>query len=173
MANLSFREVNQSQLESAPIVDGQLIVCKDTGNMYRDFGMTRVQTGRDIEIVAELPLAPINGKVYCLLPDELYVYNGDWIKLNDPTYELSVVKQSENKVGVSLKNKDILKSTLSATGVGITTVSVNGTGELLVQTPEPDNLLARITDEQIDALFNGEYIPEPTYEAIIGRIVLG
>lgn len=41
MANLSLREVNQSQLESAPIVDGQLIVCKDTGNMYRDFGKQR------------------------------------------------------------------------------------------------------------------------------------
>lgn len=57
MANLSLREVNQSQLESAPIVDGQLIVCKDTGNMYRDFGKTRIQAGRDIEFVAELPLA--------------------------------------------------------------------------------------------------------------------
>ena len=96
MANLSLREVNQSQLESAPIVDGQLIVCKDTGNMYRDFGMTRVQTGRDIEIVAELPLAPINGKVYCLLPDELYVYNGDWIKLNDPT-SVSQLKEEIDK----------------------------------------------------------------------------
>mgnify|MGYP000090267604 CR=1 FL=1 len=48
MAKLSLREVTQSQLDSTPIVDGQMIVCKDTGNMYRDFGKTRVQTGRDI-----------------------------------------------------------------------------------------------------------------------------
>ena len=83
MANLSLREVNQSQLESAPIVDGQLIVCKDTGNMYRDFGMTRVQTGRYIEIVAELPLAPINGKIYALRTGEMWAYeNGTWTSMN-------------------------------------------------------------------------------------------
>ena len=62
MAKLSLREVTQSQLDSTPIVDGQMIVCKDTGNMYRDFGKTRVQTGRDIEIVAELRLRRSMGK---------------------------------------------------------------------------------------------------------------
>ena len=83
MANLSLREVNQSQLESAPIVDGQLIVCKDTGNMYRDFGKTRIQAGRDIEFVAELPLAPINGKIYALLTGEMWAYeNGTWTSMN-------------------------------------------------------------------------------------------
>lgn len=83
MANLSLREINQSQLESAPIVDGQLIVCKDTGNMYRDFGKTRIQAGRDIEIVAELPLAPINGKIYALRTGEMWAYeNGIWTSMN-------------------------------------------------------------------------------------------
>lgn len=64
MSKLSLCEIQQSQLDKTPVVEGQLIICKDTGNMYRDFGKTRVQTGRDIEIVAELPLAPINGKIY-------------------------------------------------------------------------------------------------------------
>lgn len=83
MANLSLREVNQSQLESAPIVDGQLIVCKDTGNMYRDFGKTRVQAGRDIEFVAELPLTPINEKIYALRTGEMWAYeNGTWTSMN-------------------------------------------------------------------------------------------
>ena len=83
MANLSLREVNQSQLESTPIVDGQLIVCKDTGNMYRDFGKTRMCTGQDIEFVAELPLAPISGKVYALHTGEMWAYeNGNWTSLN-------------------------------------------------------------------------------------------
>lgn len=83
MAKLSLREITQSQLDSTPIVDGQLIICKDTGNMYRDFGKTRVQTGRDIEIVAELPLAPINGKVYALHTGAMWAYeNGDWTSLN-------------------------------------------------------------------------------------------
>ena len=65
MSKLSLCEIQQSQLDKTPVVEGQLIICKDTGNMYRDFGKTRVQTGRDIEIVAELPLAPINGKILC------------------------------------------------------------------------------------------------------------
>lgn len=83
MANLSLRELNQSQLESAPIVDGQLIICKDTGNMYRDFGKTRIQAGRDIEFVAELPLAPINGKIYALRTGEMWAYeNGTWTSMN-------------------------------------------------------------------------------------------
>ena len=83
MANLSLREINQSQLESAPIVDGQLIVCKVSGNMYRDFGKTRIQAGRDIEIVAELPLAPINGKIYALRTGEMWAYeNGTWTSMN-------------------------------------------------------------------------------------------
>ena len=83
MAKLSLREVTQSQLDSTPIVDGQLIICKDTGKMYRDFGKTRVQTGRDIEIVAELPLAPINGKIYALRTGEMWAYeNGTWTSMN-------------------------------------------------------------------------------------------
>lgn len=90
MANLSLREVNQSQLESAPIVDGQLIVCKDTGNMYRDFGKTRIQAGRDIEFVAELPLAPISGKIYALHTGEMWLYEGgDWTALNQQITEIS------------------------------------------------------------------------------------
>ena len=83
MAKLSLREITQSQLDSTPIVDGQLIICKDTGNMYRDFGKTRVQTGRDIEIVAELPLAPISGKIYALRSGEMWAYeNGTWTSTN-------------------------------------------------------------------------------------------
>lgn len=89
MANLSLREINQSQLESAPIVDGQLVICNDTGNMYRDFGKTRVQTGRDIEIVTELPLAPINGKIYVLRSGEVWLYEGGWTALNQQITEIS------------------------------------------------------------------------------------
>ena len=96
MANLSLREVNQSQLESAPIVDGQLIVCKDTGNMYRDFGKTRIQAGRDIEFVAELPLAPINGKIYALRTGEMWAYeNGTWTSMNPETETISNQKIDE------------------------------------------------------------------------------
>lgn len=96
MANLSLREVNQSQLESAPIVDGQLIVCKDTGNMYRDFGKTRIQAGRDIEFVAELPLAPINGKIYALRTGEMWAYEtGTWTSMNPEPETISNQKIDE------------------------------------------------------------------------------
>ena len=90
MSNLSLCEIQQSQLDKTPVVEGQLIICKDTGNMYRDFGKTRVQTGRDIEIVAELPLAPINGKIYALRSGEVWLYEGgDWTALNQQITEIS------------------------------------------------------------------------------------
>lgn len=82
MANLSLREINQSQLDSTPVVDGQLVCCLDTGNTYRDTAGGRIQIGRDIEFVSELPLAPINGKIYCVGYGELWLYNGDWMRLN-------------------------------------------------------------------------------------------
>lgn len=90
MSKLSLCEIQQSQLDKTPVVEGQLIICKDTGNMYRDFGKTRVQTGRDIEIVAELPLAPINGKIYALRSREVWLYEGgDWTALNQQITEIS------------------------------------------------------------------------------------
>jgi hypothetical protein len=90
MSKLSLCEIQQSQLDKTPVVEGQLIICKDTGNMYRDFGKTRVQTGRDIEIVAELPLAPINGKIYALRSGEVWLYEGgDWAALNQQITEIS------------------------------------------------------------------------------------
>lgn len=82
MANLSLREINQSQLKDTPVVDGQLVCCLDTGNTYRDTASGRVQIGTDIEYVSELPLAPLDNKIYCVGYGELYLYNGDWIRLN-------------------------------------------------------------------------------------------
>ena len=82
MAKLSLREVTQSQLDSTPIVDGQMIVCKDTGNMYRDFGKTRVQTGRDIEIVAELRLRRSIGNLRSAHWRDVAYENGTWTSMN-------------------------------------------------------------------------------------------
>ena len=83
MAKLSLREIKQSQLDAAPVVDGQLVFCTDTGNLYRDVGSARMRAGSDIEIVSELPLAPIEGKVYCLRGGDMWLYEGgDWLKLN-------------------------------------------------------------------------------------------
>ena len=84
MSILSLREINQSQLDTTPVIDGQLIVCLDTGNAYRDSKSAHVKIGSDLEVVGELPLAPLSNKLYYLRPDKLYAYNGgDWVLLND------------------------------------------------------------------------------------------
>lgn len=83
MAKLSLREVVQSQLDKTPIIDGQLIICTDTGSTYRDIGTKRIQISKDLEIVSSLPLAPLSDKIYYLRPDKLYSYvGGDWVLLN-------------------------------------------------------------------------------------------
>lgn len=84
MAKLTLREINQSQLDTTPVVDGQLLICLDTGNMYRDTATGRVHTSSDIEIVNDLPLAPLANKIYLLMPSQLYIcLGGEWVRLND------------------------------------------------------------------------------------------
>ena len=89
MSNLSLREIAQSQLDSTPVIDGQLIVCLDTGNAYRDTATAHVKIGSDLEVVSDLPLAPLAEKIYYLKPDKLYVFlGGNWTLLNDKTIDL-------------------------------------------------------------------------------------
>ena len=92
MSNLSLREIAQSQLDSTPVIDGQLIVCLDTGNAYRDTATDHVKIGSDLEVVSDLPLAPLAEKIYYLKPDKLYVFlGGNWTLLNDKTIDLDKV----------------------------------------------------------------------------------
>lgn len=89
MSKLSLREIAQSQLDSTPVIDGQLIVCLDTGNAYRDTATAHVKIGSDLEVVSDLPLAPLAEKLYYLKPDKLYVFlGGNWTLLNDKTIYL-------------------------------------------------------------------------------------
>lgn len=92
MSKLSLREIAQSQLDSTPVIDGQLIVCLDTGNAYRDTATAHVKIGSDLEVVSDLPLAPLAEKLYYLKPDKLYVFlGGNWTLLNDKTIDLDKV----------------------------------------------------------------------------------
>ena len=92
MSKLSLREIAQSQLDSTPVIDGQLIVCLDTGNAYRDTATAHVKIGSDLEVVSDLPLAPLAEKIYYLKPDKLYVFlGGNWTLLNDKTIDLDKV----------------------------------------------------------------------------------
>ena len=89
MSKLSLLEIAQSQLDSTPVIDGQLIVCLDTGNAYRDTATAHVKIGSDLEVVSDLPLAPLAEKIYYLKPDKLYVFlGGNWTLLNDKTIDL-------------------------------------------------------------------------------------
>ncbi len=82
MAKLSLREITQSQLGNTPVIDGQIVCCKDTGSFYKDTSDGRVELGNSIITVSELPLAPIQDKIYLLKPNTLYLYDGDWVKIN-------------------------------------------------------------------------------------------
>lgn len=86
MSKLSLCEIQQSQLDKTPIVDGQLVCCLDTGNTYRGTAGGRVRIGSDLERVSELPLAPLAGKIYYLPPGDLYIYNSGWVMLNTDTW---------------------------------------------------------------------------------------
>lgn len=92
MSKLSLLEIAQSQLDKTPVIDGQLIVCLDTGNAYRDTTTAHVKIGSDLEVVSDLPLAPLAEKIYYLKPDKLYSYlGGNWTLLNDKTIDLDEV----------------------------------------------------------------------------------
>lgn len=89
MSKLSLLEIAQSQLDKTPVIDGQLIVCLDTGNAYRDTATAHVKIGSDLEVVSDLPLAPLAEKIYYLKPDKLYAYlGGNWTLLNDKAIDL-------------------------------------------------------------------------------------
>ena len=157
MANLSLREVAQSQLDQAPVIDGQLIVCTDTGSTYRDIGTRRIQISKDLEIVSSLPLAPLSNKIYYLRPDSLYVYSGDdWILLNPSKFTLEADKNAVNgEVNINLILNGTAQDKIKIAGGGVTTVTTGETGDITIDTPHPDELLAALTNKEIDAITGG------------------
>lgn len=81
MAKLALFEIKQSQLEQLPLVEGQLIVVSDTGNMYKDTANGRITIGNNVILVDELPLVPILDKIYSI-KNLLYIYDNEWVCLN-------------------------------------------------------------------------------------------
>lgn len=62
---------------------GTVYVTKDKAEMFIDFDAnTRVYIG-SVEPVDVLPSNPVARKLYLLRPDKLYVYDTDWICLNE------------------------------------------------------------------------------------------
>lgn len=173
MANLSLREVAQSQLDQAPVIDGQLIVCTDTGSTYRDIGTKRIQISKDLEIVSSLPLAPLSNKIYYLRPDSLYVYSGDdWILLNPSKFTLEADKNAVNgDVYINLVLNGTAQDKIKIAGGGVTTVTTGETGDITIDTPHPDELLAALTNDEIDAITGGlvddDGNPLPTPQIVV------
>lgn len=82
MAYLSLVEVSESKLSSVSNINGQLIFCKDTGRFYKDDGISRQLISSELVVCSELPLAPMGNKLYLVLPNSLYAFNGKWLELN-------------------------------------------------------------------------------------------
>ena len=155
MSNLSLREIAQSQLDSTPVIDGQLIVCLDTGNAYRDTITAHVKIGSDLEVVSDLPLAPLAEKIYYLKPDKLYTFlGGNWVLLNDLSFSIDFLRSTNNTAFLQLIHASEIKNSLTIKGLGVTSVYVDDDNNLLIQTLHPDILLTRITEKEIDALFD-------------------
>lgn len=96
MANLQLFEVTQSQLSSITITNGQLIVCTDTGNFYRDLENRRIALGNSVEKVTSLPLAPIADKIYLLTTSHsLWYFNEEWIQLSNKALIVQVSAYSQ------------------------------------------------------------------------------
>lgn len=110
MSKLSLLEIAQSQLDTTPVVDGQLIVCLDTGNAYRDNSVAHVKIGNDLEVVSELPLAPLAEKLYYLKPDKLYSsIGGNQVLLNNRVVIQDNLTSDSSTDSLSAKQGKILK----------------------------------------------------------------
>ena len=159
MSKLSLLEIAQSQLDTTPVVDGQLIVCLDTGNAYRDNSVAHVKIGNDLEVVSELPLAPLAEKLYYLKPNKLYSYlGGNWVLLND---DFSI---KTNKSALNGDAKIILdgskKTSVALKGSGVATVVTDSDGQLVVNSPDPNTILEHITNNEIDTMIGKIVVPD-------------
>lgn len=85
MANLAFLRGTSTQVTSAPVVDGQLLVATDVGQLFVDAGSSRVQIN-DVIKVATLPeatAANVNKVYYATESNVLAVSNGtSWTQIN-------------------------------------------------------------------------------------------
>lgn len=85
MANLAFLRGTSTQVTSAPVVDGQLLVATDVGQLFVDAGSSRVQINDIIKVTTlpEATAANVNKVYYATESNILAVSNGtDWTQIN-------------------------------------------------------------------------------------------
>lgn len=84
MAKLSLYECSKESLPQVPITDGQLVVCTDTGDFYRDTLNDRIPLGTSVVTASALPLSPIQNRLYLVNGTQLQVFTGsEWIQINE------------------------------------------------------------------------------------------
>ena len=86
--NIIHSRVNKSNLDTVPVVDGQIIYVKDTHELFFDIGSTRTKAS-DIIFVETLEerntlSIKLQNKIYCVLEtNRLYRYDGtNWLDLS-------------------------------------------------------------------------------------------
>ena len=105
--------------------------------------------------MSDLPLAPLAEKIYYLKPDKLYTFlGGNWVLLNDLSFSIDFLRSTNNTAFLQLIHASEIKNSLTIKGLGVTSVYVDDDNNLLIQTLHPDILLTRITEKEIDALFD-------------------
>lgn len=116
--------------------------------------MAHVKIGSDLEVVSDLPLAPLAEKIYYLKPDKLYAYlGGNWTLLNDNNFSLGANKSALNgKAKITLDGAK--QSSVSIKGTGITTVITDENGELVVNTGDPSMYMEALTNSDIDKILS-------------------
>ncbi len=84
MAKLSLYECSKESLPQVPITDGQLVVCTDTGDFYRDTPNDRIPLGTSVVTASALPLSPIQNRLYLVNGTQLQVFTGsEWVHINE------------------------------------------------------------------------------------------
>ena len=74
---------------------GQIYITDDSLEVYYDLDDTNRYNLGSIYSVDSLPESPISNKIYLLKPNKLYVYDNDWICLNDTESILSTFEYAQ------------------------------------------------------------------------------
>lgn len=150
MANVLPIQTYEYKLNEIEIVDGQLIVCMDTGALYRDSSDKRIKLGSELEFVDSLPESPQNSKFYFVnTTNELWIYDGEWIQINS-----SLTAQSSLEGGVDLfLGKQNAESGIRIKGSGATSVTTDGDGMISITT-DPNSTINVISNLEIDKILS-------------------
>ena len=138
----------EEKLSKIPIVNGQIIICVDSGFMYRDTDSARIRIGTELEIVDSLPENPIDGHFYYSKADcDLFFYDGKYVNVSENELQ---VNTDDSAVGVTLSilENGEKKSEVPIKGKGVTRVFKDTDGSISIKTKEPD----AISNLEIDKL---------------------